>query len=96
MKIHELKSWSSCFWDIQAGVKTADIRLNDRNFMDGDLILFRRFRSPDDPQAEWRGPMGYVKEEPPILAQITHVQGGFRLPQGYVALSIRRVKVVPA
>ena len=38
MTHHKLKTESSFFKDVQAGLKTFEYRLNDRNFKVGDLV----------------------------------------------------------
>lgn len=33
--IHDLKTWPEHFRDVRAGIKTAELRLNDRNYQPG-------------------------------------------------------------
>ncbi len=40
MKIHELKTWPDQFSAMRYGMKTGDVRRNDRNFQPGDLVRF--------------------------------------------------------
>jgi hypothetical protein len=44
MKIHQVKSWPEYFQPITNGVKTFDLRKNDRNYQVGDEISFEEFR----------------------------------------------------
>lgn len=37
--IHDLKTWPEYYKDIASGVKTFEVRRNDRNFMVGDMLL---------------------------------------------------------
>lgn len=39
MKVHELKIWSEYFDDIASGRKTFEVRKNDRDFKEGDLLM---------------------------------------------------------
>ena len=43
---HELKSWPAFFGPIAAGVRTHELRRNDRGFSVGDTLLLREF-DPD-------------------------------------------------
>lgn len=41
MKLHELKIKQKYFEDILSGKKTFEIRKNDRDFQEGDLLCFK-------------------------------------------------------
>lgn len=41
--IHDLKSWSHFFQAIKSGVKTHDLRKNDRYYNVGDVIMYREY-----------------------------------------------------
>lgn len=41
--VHELKSWPESFDAIERGVKPFDVRLNDRRFKVGEVLLLREF-----------------------------------------------------
>lgn len=43
MTIHKLKTWMPYFDDIKAGIKTFEIRKNDRNFQIGDKLLLQEY-----------------------------------------------------
>ncbi|WP_223320087.1 DUF3850 domain-containing protein [Leuconostoc mesenteroides] len=43
MKIHELKLDTFYFEDVKSGVKTFEIRKNDRDFKVGDVLALSRF-----------------------------------------------------
>jgi ASC-1-like (ASCH) protein len=81
LKVHYLKTWSEFFYMVRAGLKTAELRLNDRNFADGDVLILQDF----DPGSET-----YSGQEE--VVKVTHiVRGGFGLKEGYVLLSYHRV-----
>ena len=64
MKTHELKCWSVSFQAIKRGVKTADLRRNDRNFSVGDILRLREY----DPGL---GVARYTGDE--VRREITHI-----------------------
>lgn len=41
--IHDLKILPEHFRDVRAGIKTAELRLNDRNFQPGDVLVLREW-----------------------------------------------------
>lgn len=49
---HELKSWPAFFGPIVAGVRTHELRRNDRGFSVGDSLLLREF---DPDRGEYTG-----------------------------------------
>jgi len=76
---HELKCWPEHFAAIQRGAKTGELRLNDRAFAVGDLLVLR----------EW-SPALRAYTGVRCDALITHiVTGGVWLAPGYAMLSIR-------
>jgi hypothetical protein len=38
IKVHELKIQHQYYWDVLSGVKTAELRMNDRDFKVGDMV----------------------------------------------------------
>lgn len=48
MRIHELKTWPEFFSELQAGRKTFEVRLNDRDFRVGDVLALREFDHTKD------------------------------------------------
>jgi len=41
--IHKLKTWPVFYDDVESGVKTFEIRENDRNFQVGDTLILEKF-----------------------------------------------------
>lgn len=77
--IHELKCWPDQFAEIKGGDKTAEYRLNDRNFMRGDTLALHEY----DPETHtYTGDVLY--------RSVSHVlRDGFGLPEGYCMLSLK-------
>jgi Domain of unknown function (DUF3850) len=47
-RVHELKVWPPYFDQIAAGVKTFDVRRNDRGFQVGDVLILHEW-NPEQP-----------------------------------------------
>jgi ASC-1-like (ASCH) protein len=81
MNTHELKL-DTANWDaVATGKKRAELRINDRKFAAGDMLLFR----------EWE-PRILKHTGRSMAAKITHVYEGEHLLEGYAMLSIRLLK----
>ena len=88
VKIHRLKSWPQFFRDINAGVRTHELRKNDRNFRVGDCLILQEY----DPEK-----MEYTGHE--LTAEITSMTSfaqpcavsGEALNSDFCILSIRLV-----
>lgn len=88
---HICRSWSHLFQPILDGVKTHDLRIDDRNYQVGDTILLREY---DIAQGAYTG-----RE---VTVEITYITGRGEgqcpcafssavLQRDYVILSIRKV-----
>jgi hypothetical protein len=76
---HDIKCWPEHFEPVSRGVKTVELRLNDRNYQVGDVLHLR----------EWE-PMEYAYTGRSLHVIITHTVSGVGwLTPGYVALGIR-------
>ena len=83
-KVHELKSDPDSFVDVIRGEKLVEVRLNDREYEDCDYILLRQTKySAEDMKRDCQ--LVYTGRQ--RLLKITHVQSGYGLRDGYVALS---------
>lgn len=81
-KIHRLKTWPGPFKAVKCGLKPFEIRKNDRDYKDGDILVLD----------EWNPNTGkYTTAEAPIVRLVTHLLTGFGLQDGYVALGLDRV-----
>ena len=87
MKTHTLKCWPEFFRAILDGTKTAEMRLNDRNFEVGDRLLLREYC----PVAEFKGPTGYTGREAEV--EVTHVLTGeaWGVLDGFACMSIKHL-----
>lgn len=77
--IHNLKCWPEYFVDIVAGLKTAEVRKDDRHFSVGDTLVLHEW-SPET--AAYSGQSA--------VCEITHVLRDFvGLQHGWCMLSLR-------
>ncbi|QBX06732.1 RNA-binding protein [Burkholderia phage BcepSaruman] len=82
--LHDVKSHPRPFQDVWDGNKRAEVRVNDRDYGQGDALLIREY---DPGPRPWdRHSAFYTGRE--IVAIITHVQQGYGLPPDLVVLSI--------
>ena len=79
-KVHELKCAIVHFTAVQSGKKTAELRLNDRDYKVGDIIILKEWDGTRLPGEEYTG-----RE---LTRLISHIVGGFvGLREDYVMLS---------
>ncbi len=83
--VHKLKCWPEQFEAVVSGLKTAEMRLNDRDFKVGDQLLLREWV----PYKHGRGYTGRKQ-----LVEVTHMLFGeqFGVLKGFVCMSIRKVE----
>lgn len=77
--IHFLKTWPRYFKDLASGVKTFEVRVNDRDFRVGDILCHREY---DPTVSEYTG-----RE---LRRLVTYIYGGEcgGLEDGYVVLGV--------
>ena len=81
MTEHEIKCWPEHYALVEKGEKTVELRLNDRNYQTGDVLL----------QREWE-PLDHSYTGRSSRYLVTHiVHGGPWLTPGHIAMSIRRL-----
>lgn len=87
---HMVKSWSMFYKDIASGIRTADIRLNDRRYAVGDILELNEF-----------DPAKFAYTGNKMDVEITYIQTNksnpcaisqFALHDDYVVLSVKKVK----
>jgi len=78
-KTHELKLKQPYFDAVLNGRKTFEVRFNDRDYQEGDIVIFREVDRDGDPTPS------IVR----IKAEIGYVYRGIGLEGGYVAFSLR-------
>jgi hypothetical protein len=77
---HVLKCWPEYFDAIQTGLKTFDVRCNDRDYRQCDILVLERY----DPA------YGYTEPHKELRKVITYVLAGgqFGIEPGYVVLGL--------
>ena len=93
-KWHELKTDPGVFDAVASGVKTHEIRRNDRDFKVGDGLLLRRtkFTGAQMHMRPESCPLEYTGEE--CRRVVSHVLDGYGLQDGWVILSFAAAPVV--
>lgn len=94
MTTHELKTHPPHFADVAGGVKTAELRRDDRGYAVGDTLVLREWEPAlyaqalaDGSTAEEATAFAYTGEA--VRARVTHIlRGGPWLAEGYAMLSI--------
>lgn len=78
--IHELKTWIEFFDAVYWGDKTFEVRKNDRNFKEGDILILKEFDSKINK---------YTGRE--TVRHVSYVlQGGsFGIEKGFVVLGLK-------
>lgn len=87
MTTHKVKSWAHFFDAIEAGIKTHDLRKDDRNYKVGDTLVLQRY---DNINGQYTG------EE--LLVEVTYITSktvpcafsSAVLPADYAILSIKK------
>lgn len=86
---HVVKSWSMFYRDIEKGIRTSDIRLNDRRYAIGDTMQLLEFN-----------PLEFKYTGRESMVEITYIQTNksnpcaisqFALHDDYVVLSIKKI-----
>ena len=90
-KIHDLKCDWEAFHAVSIDSKRCEIRFNDRNYKVGDILRLRCTQHTGQEMRENNLPLVYVGN--PLDCTVTHVQSGYGLQDGWVALSFARKRV---
>lgn len=80
---HKLKCWPAFFAALKSGVKTFEMRQNDRNYQVGDTLELH----------EWSDAAEEFTTAPPLKFRVTHILHGplFGLEAGWCIMSIQRL-----
>jgi hypothetical protein len=93
-RIHHLKSWPEPFAAVKTGLKSFEIRKDDRGFMVGDFLCLREWDpGKEKPDHALRGspliPVGeYTGQEVWVKVQYKTSGGSWGLPPGLCVLGI--------
>lgn len=81
-KEHKLKTWKPYFNEVRKGNKTFEVRKNDRDFKNGDLLCLEEYI----PEGDY-----YTGEQ--LWCKVTYIlQGGnFGIEKGFVVLGIKKI-----
>lgn len=77
---HALKTWPEFFQKVKSGIKSFELRKNDRDFKLGDSLLLQEY-NPETKKytgEEWEGEITYVFSDE-----------AFGLKKGYILLGIQ-------
>jgi len=91
MKRHELKTDKKPFFDVWNDLKKFEIRLNDRDFLVGDVLILEQTTFTGEDMKNG-APLEYTGLF--IEAQVTHIMSGpiYGLVDGWCIMSINPVK----
>ena len=85
MKTHKLKTWPELFQYSLTGLKTFEIRLNDRDFKVGDILNLQEYEP--DHEKVLHGDNGYTGRS--ISRRVVFIMADSPwLPEGYVAMQL--------
>lgn len=90
MKEHELKTWPIPFQAVLDGTKRHEIRVDDRDFREGDVLHLREYDARDVLIEETMnlGPRGYTGRELRVRVLFKSRGGTWGLPPNLCVLSI--------
>lgn len=90
MKTHELKLLTKYFNDVESGLKTFELRQNDRDFQLGDILILKDYYQCDtDYKDGIYTPPHYTNKQ--IEKKVVYIlEGGkYGLQEGYVILGLQ-------
>lgn len=83
-RVHDLKTWPEFYGDVITGLKTHEIRRNDRDYQRGDVLLLREW----NPHVTPAGPIGYSGRYTVRLVTYVTPGGKWGLPDNVCVMSI--------
>lgn len=85
---HELKVWKQFYPELQAGTKTFEVRINDRNYQVGDMLILQEY-----------DPLHQVYTGQVLYRRVTYILHGgklagmtFGIDAGYVIMAIAPIR----
>ena len=95
--IHELKTDPEPYNDIDHGLRSCTIRVDDRGFKEGDYILLRKTKYTGVQMASKMtgGDYPLVYTGSALFCKITHIHSGVGMATGYVCVSFNIVDRYP-
>jgi hypothetical protein len=87
VKIHELKTDPEAYNELVEGHKTYTVRLDDRTYIEGDYIVFRKTKYTGEQMKNDNTPLIYSGLS--TLCKITHVHEGPGMAEGWVVCSVK-------
>lgn len=89
MKVHELKLDDVYFNDVRDGIKTFEIRKNDRDFQAGDLLALSRYKDGDYCRRIWFHDyqIADIHTADTILMSVDYITD-YEQKEGYVVMGI--------
>lgn len=81
MKVHELKTVQPYFNEVYTGRKTFEIRKNDRDYKENDVLILREYYPQNEKESSYRRT---------IVAKVTYLLSETEFnKEGYVVMAIR-------
>ncbi|MCK4706135.1 MAG: DUF3850 domain-containing protein [Gammaproteobacteria bacterium] len=84
MEQHELKKDPQVFSDSWAGLKTFEIRLNDRDYRIGDVLILKETASTGE-EMKNGAPLEYTGRQ--LTRRVDYILDGYGLNEGWVIMS---------
>ena len=85
MMQHELKTDQSVFILSWTGVKPFEIRLNDRDFRSGDILILKETRYSDEEMKSGK-PLEYTGRQ--LTRRVDFIVSGYGLQDGWVVMTV--------
>ncbi len=85
VNVHELKTDPIPFYHTDAGIKTSEVRFDDRGFRQGDYLLLRETKHTGE-EMKRGASLGYTGFT--IMVVVTHIHEKQGMNVRYVAMSI--------
>lgn len=89
-KVHELKTWPIAFQAIVDGRKRHEVRVNDRDFKEGDELLLREFNDGKCAMNLFAA-RGYTGREQRVRVTYITPGGAWGLPPNICVMSIELI-----